>query len=55
MSARRDCGWWYAVFRLGLAPRWHQLTRLVVANPLRISRTAKGSDVAKRKLNRRSD
>ena len=34
MSAGRDCGWWCAVVRLGLAPRWHRLARLIAAYPL---------------------
>jgi hypothetical protein len=34
MSAARVRGWWCAVVRLGLAPRWHQLSRVILAYPL---------------------
>ena len=34
MSAAHDCGWWCAVVRLGLAPRWHQRARPISAYSL---------------------
>ena len=34
MSAVRACGCWSAVVRLGLAPRWHQFSRVIGAYPL---------------------
>ena len=34
MITSRGCGWWCAVVRLSLAPRWHRLARLIAAYPL---------------------